>query len=661
MDRFKLNSPLPSKETKTFKKAIKCYDQKNYKNGIKYCKQILSNEKCYNHVDTLSILSLMLHFTGKNEEAIKMIKLALSYNLKSSVSWHSYGIIHKNNHCYEESAKCFILAIKFDQENTQLLLELGTIQIHQKDYQNAVISREKLLKVKNGQRQLWLAYIVSLQLAKKNTLAMTIMKNFTNSIMENKILCGPVIIPRSFVKLLKLNPENKEYYHILKSALDCKCSSAYQKIIEYLRNVLMPLYENEHKVVVIETFLLKLQEERSNDPNLVWILFCLAQHFNYQHLFLRALHLSELVTTLAPDFIDGFLFKGIVCKNLGRISDEIECASHSHGLDMDDRNVKIAYCTTLLKYNQIEKAEEIVSVYTSKSKPVWKYMQEIQFLELFQKMCKMYFHKSDINRSLNICLAVENFFTIFLNSLMDFHMYSMKKATIIPYLSLHENFSFLRQNNIFYKVARTAIKCCLTLIYTQLNDTSPHSSDIFESPCLDPYEHIQTFLTPLLNLDSNQKNYYLAFEYYYISGKILLMLKVLSKIIEIAPNSPKTAYCKIIFGHFCIIHYQKLVEKCSHDIVLRDFPTNDHLSCLYRYKIDMFLGYKQFNIDIYTEIFNISIQAISHDWIMCYQVYKEFVFSKEALGIPKIRTKFITQLMVLFPGCYLDKRIDDAI
>ena len=40
-----MKETLPSKELGLFKKILKCYEQKQYRNGIKFAKQILSNPK----------------------------------------------------------------------------------------------------------------------------------------------------------------------------------------------------------------------------------------------------------------------------------------------------------------------------------------------------------------------------------------------------------------------------------------------------------------------------------------------------------------------------------------------------------------------------------------------------------------------------------------
>ena len=40
---------LPPKENALFKRILRCYEHKQYRNGLKFCKQILSNPKFAEH------------------------------------------------------------------------------------------------------------------------------------------------------------------------------------------------------------------------------------------------------------------------------------------------------------------------------------------------------------------------------------------------------------------------------------------------------------------------------------------------------------------------------------------------------------------------------------------------------------------------------------
>jgi peptide alpha-N-acetyltransferase len=44
-----MSDKLPQKEAGLFKKIVRSYECKQYKNGLKFAKQVLSNPKCAEH------------------------------------------------------------------------------------------------------------------------------------------------------------------------------------------------------------------------------------------------------------------------------------------------------------------------------------------------------------------------------------------------------------------------------------------------------------------------------------------------------------------------------------------------------------------------------------------------------------------------------------
>ena len=52
----------------------KCYEQKQYKNGLKFAKQILSNPKYQEHGETLAMKGLTLNCLGRKDEAYDFVR-----------------------------------------------------------------------------------------------------------------------------------------------------------------------------------------------------------------------------------------------------------------------------------------------------------------------------------------------------------------------------------------------------------------------------------------------------------------------------------------------------------------------------------------------------------------------------------------------------------
>ena len=98
---------LPPKENALFKRILKCYEQKQYKNGLKHAKQILTNPKFSEHGETQAMKGLILNCLGKKEEAYETVRKGLTNDLKSHVCWHVYGLLQRSDKKYLEAIKCY--------------------------------------------------------------------------------------------------------------------------------------------------------------------------------------------------------------------------------------------------------------------------------------------------------------------------------------------------------------------------------------------------------------------------------------------------------------------------------------------------------------------------------------------------------------------------
>jgi len=96
---------LPQKENNLFQKLMKCYEQKQFKNGLRHAKAILSNPKCTDHGETLSMKGLILSAMNKREEALELARKGLSKNFRSGTCWHVYGLVLRAEKKYEEAIK----------------------------------------------------------------------------------------------------------------------------------------------------------------------------------------------------------------------------------------------------------------------------------------------------------------------------------------------------------------------------------------------------------------------------------------------------------------------------------------------------------------------------------------------------------------------------
>ncbi|XP_059540736.1 N-alpha-acetyltransferase 16, NatA auxiliary subunit isoform X6 [Myotis daubentonii] len=145
---------LPPKESNLFKRILKCYEQKQYKNGLKFCKMILSNPKFAEHG-----------------------------------GWHVYGLLQRSDKKYDEAIKCYRNALKLDKDNLQILRDLSLLQIQMRDLEGYRETRYQLLQLRPTQRASWIGYAIAYHLLKDYDMALKLLEEFrqTQQVPLNKI------------------------------------------------------------------------------------------------------------------------------------------------------------------------------------------------------------------------------------------------------------------------------------------------------------------------------------------------------------------------------------------------------------------------------------------------------------------------------------------
>ncbi|KAB0343128.1 hypothetical protein FD754_020054 [Muntiacus muntjak] len=156
----------------------KCYEQKQYKNGLKFCKMILSNPKFAEHGETLAMKGLTLNCLGKKEEAYEFVRKGLRNDVKSHVCWHVYGLLQRSDKRYDEAIKCYRNALKLDKDNLQILRDLSLLQIQMRDLEGYRETRYQLLQLRPTQRASWIGYAIAYHLLKDYDMALKLLEEF---------------------------------------------------------------------------------------------------------------------------------------------------------------------------------------------------------------------------------------------------------------------------------------------------------------------------------------------------------------------------------------------------------------------------------------------------------------------------------------------------
>ncbi|XP_042625969.1 N-alpha-acetyltransferase 15, NatA auxiliary subunit-like [Cyprinus carpio] len=276
---------LPPKENALFKRILRCYEHKQYRNGLKFCKQILSNPKFAEHGETLAMKGLTLNCLGRKEEAYDLVRRGLRNDLKSHVCWHVYGLLQRSDKKYDEAIKCYRNALKWDKDNLQILRDLSLLQIQMRDLEGYRETRYQLLQLRPAQRASWIGYAIAYHLLEDYEMAAKIVEEFRKTqqtspdkvdyeysellLYQNQLLreaglikealdhltsyekqiCDKLAVEETrgelllkldrageatevYHRLLERNPENWSYYQGLEKALKTECVEEKQKIYE---------------------------------------------------------------------------------------------------------------------------------------------------------------------------------------------------------------------------------------------------------------------------------------------------------------------------------------------------------------------------------------------------------------------------------------------
>lgn len=175
------SDPLPPKESALFRKILKCYEMKQYKNGLKLAKQILTNPKFTEHGETLAMKGLTLNCLGRKDEAYDYVRRGLRNDLKSHVCWHVYGLLQRSDKKYEEAIKCYRNALKWEKDNIQILRDLSLLQIQMRDLEGYRETRHQLFKLRPSQHASWIGFAMSYHLLGDYETANNILETFRSS------------------------------------------------------------------------------------------------------------------------------------------------------------------------------------------------------------------------------------------------------------------------------------------------------------------------------------------------------------------------------------------------------------------------------------------------------------------------------------------------
>ena len=173
------NNQLPPKEASIYKKILKFFKEKQYKNGLKNCNTILS--KFPEHGETLAMKGLILNSLGKREQSFEFVRRGVKNDVGSYVAWHVFGLLHKADHKYDEAIRCYRFALRLKKDSVSILSDLSLAQIQQRDLEGYRDSRFQLFKLRPHERSTWIGCAMAYHLNGENDTAVKILAEYLST------------------------------------------------------------------------------------------------------------------------------------------------------------------------------------------------------------------------------------------------------------------------------------------------------------------------------------------------------------------------------------------------------------------------------------------------------------------------------------------------
>ncbi|KAI1278745.1 N-alpha-acetyltransferase 16, NatA auxiliary subunit [Halotydeus destructor] len=222
------SQPLPPKENALFKKILRCYEQKQYKNGLKLSRTILTNPKFSEHGETLAMKGLTLNCLGRKEEAYEYVRRGLKNDLRSHVCWHVFGLLQRSDHKYDEAIKAYRNALRWDRDNIQILRDLSLLQIQTRDLEGYRDTRHQLFMLRPTQRVSWIGYAMAYHLLEDYETATKILEEF------RKTTTAVLKQPGNSQKPLTISETYEQSELLLYQAQVCKEAGFHQEALDHL-------------------------------------------------------------------------------------------------------------------------------------------------------------------------------------------------------------------------------------------------------------------------------------------------------------------------------------------------------------------------------------------------------------------------------------------
>ncbi|KAG0000692.1 N-alpha-acetyltransferase 16, NatA auxiliary subunit [Entomortierella chlamydospora] len=497
---------LLHRSDRNYEEALKCYSQ-----ALRIDKENLQIMRDYsllqihtrNYEGFADTLHQLLELKPQNRQF--WIGLAIAYHMMGKPD---LGI--KVLAAFEETLKDEIPA-KPDYEHSEMLLYHNSLIQETGDIQAALDHLETLEKHvcdKKAIKEKRAEYLLALGRHEEAEAAYRILiahnsDNFSyfDGLRKSVGLGNEDLSADDQVKVLDLLKSLQENYPRSNAAkrlpLRYATGDAFVKVAdEYLRSMLRKgvpslfvniktLYANNEKEEAIEKlalgYLAALDKSKSFDNSdsavepptaLLWTLYFLAQHFDFQRKSGQALSYINRAIEHTPTLVELYMTKGRILKHAGDLVGAMDAVNEARELDLQDRFINSKCTKYMARAGKMNEAEKTVVLFARAdlADPL-NDLVEMQAMWFSLECGESQLRQGHIGPALKRFHQVEKHFNDFTEDQFDFHMYCLRKMTLRAYVSLLKLEDQLRSHQYYVRAVEGAVRC-----YVQLFD-KPESDD----------------------------------------------------------------------------------------------------------------------------------------------------------------------------------------
>ncbi|KTW25793.1 hypothetical protein T552_03406 [Pneumocystis carinii B80] len=207
---------------------------------------------------------------------------------------------------------------------------------------------------------------------------------------------------------------------------------------------------------------------KNNDPTvLLWILYFLAQHYDYLRETEKALIYIDKAIEHTPTLVELYLTKARIYKHSGNAQLAMFFLNNARKLDLQDRYINTKCAKYMLRNDCNKEALNIIGLFTKTNiidGPIDD-LVDMQCIWFILEDGQSFLRQKKYNIALKRFETIRKIFNIWNEDQFDFHSYSLKKGTFRTYIDCLKWEDNLFLHPYYLKAAQLAIK-----IYVLLHD-----------------------------------------------------------------------------------------------------------------------------------------------------------------------------------------------